>query len=366
MVFLHTQSDPPTNNMQFWSFIYVIGAAQGLVLVLALLRKQANFSSNRILAVWISLLVLDLGIKAWYLNHPDTALLPLYTLLHFFPYFYGSWFYLYTRSLIRKQAIRLTDLMHFGGFLVMAGININWIINPWENGPTWYFLYEPTMYIYSISYVLAGLWVINQYRRDLWQQESKTEGIDLSWLLLMAVGNVIIWLVAITQWLLPIEGYNHWVIFAVITVWITLLGYLGLTQQPITPMRSLKTVSATPSEDPRFGEVDAKLTALMEQHKLFLKPELNIGQLAKASGYPEYLISLVINQRYQSNFRDYINGLRVRESQQRLQHSEDNILDVAYQSGFVSKSTFNTAFKRHTGLTPSAFRQQRQGADAVK
>jgi AraC-like DNA-binding protein len=352
--------------MQFWSFIYVIGAAQGLVLVLALLRKQANLSSNRILAVWISLLVLDLAIKAWYLNNPDTRLLPLYTLLHFFPYFYGSWFYLYSRSLIKKQPLKPSDLIHFSGFIIMAGINLRWIINPWENGPTWYFLYEPTMYVYSISYVLAGLWLVNQYRRDLMQQESKTEGIDLHWLLLMAVGNVIIWLVAITQWLLPIKGYNHWVIFAVITIWITLLGYLGLTQQPITPMRRLKPTPVTPEDDPRFDEVDDKLKSLMQQHKLYLKPELNIGQLAKASGYPEYLISLVINHCYHSNFRDYINGLRVRESQLLLHNSQDNILDVAYQSGFVSKSTFNTAFKRHTGLTPSAFRQQQHDADAAE
>jgi AraC-like DNA-binding protein len=352
--------------MQFWSFIYVIGAAQGLVLVLALLRKQANLSSNRILAVWISLLVLDLAIKALYLNDPHTPLLPLYTLLHFFPYFYGSWFYLYTRSLIRKQALKLTDVVHFIGFLVMAGINHSWISNPWENGPTWYFLYEPTMYLYSISYVLAGLWVVNQYRRDLLQQESKTEGIDLHWLLLMAVGNVIIWLVAISQWLLPIEGYNHWVIFAVITVWITLLGYLGLTQQPITPMRQIKPEPVPKNDDPRFPEVDNKLSQLMKQQKLFLKPDLNIGQLAKTSGYPEYLISLVINHHYHSNFRDYINGLRVSEARALLRDTRDNILDVAYQCGFVSKSTFNTAFKHHTGLTPSAFRQQQTAPATTK
>ena len=35
-----------------------------------------------------------------------------------------------------------------------------------------------------------------------------------------------------------------------------------------------------------------------------------------------------------------------------------DVLDVAYDSGFVSKSTFNSAFKRFTGLTPSAFKRE--------
>jgi len=352
--------------MQHWSFIYVIGAAQGLVLVLALIRKQANLHSNRILAVWISLLVFDLAIKAVYLNNRDTALLPLYTLVHFFPYFYGSWFYLYTRSLIRNQSLRWHDVVHFAGFMLMSGINLPWIINPWEKGPTWYVLYEPTMYVYSVSYVLAGLWVVNQYRTELVQQESSTEGIDLRWLRLMAYGNVVIWLVAVSQWALPIPDYNHWVIFAVIAVWITMLGYLGLTQQPITPIRTFKPQQPVATDDRRFAAVDDKLTQLMADDQLYLKPALNIGQLAKSSGYPEYLISLVINHRYQCNFRDYINAMRIKEAQQQLTQTRDNILDVAYACGFVSKSTFNTAFKRHTGLTPSAFRQQHSVDAATK
>ena len=98
----------------------------------------------------------------------------------------------------------------------------------------------------------------------------------------------------------------------------------------------------------------------MNQNQLFLEPSLNIGQLAKSSGYPEYLISLVINRMYHTTFREYINSLRVSHAQNLLKNSstKKTILDIAYDCGFVSKSTFNSAFKRILNETPSAFRQR--------
>ena len=84
-----------------------------------------------------------------------------------------------------------------------------------------------------------------------------------------------------------------------------------------------------------------------------------MGQLAKKSGYPEYLVSLVINQVHQQTFREYINQLRIQAAVAMLQDMDNTstILDIAYASGFTSKSTFNTAFKRLQDQTPSQFRQ---------
>ena len=74
--------------MKYLTYIYAIGAAQGFVLAIALFLKRDNFRSNRVLAIWMLLLVFDLVMKVVYLNDPETTLLPAYILIQFFPFLY--------------------------------------------------------------------------------------------------------------------------------------------------------------------------------------------------------------------------------------------------------------------------------------
>lgn len=100
---------------------------------------------------------------------------------------------------------------------------------------------------------------------------------------------------------------------------------------------------------------------------LYREPALTIGQLARRSGYPEYLVSAVINRRCGGTFWDYVNRLRVEAVRERLCDGADTrtLLDIAYDCGFTSKSTFNAAFKRQVGDTPSAYRRAHAGAEPL-
>ncbi len=342
--------------MMSFSYIYAIGAAQGLVLAIALWVKKVNIKSNRVLVIWMLCLVFDLSIKTIYLTNPSTRLLQLYTLAHFFPFLYGSFFYLYVRTISLKQDFVITDTIHFVGFIFMAGVNFHWILNPWEHVPRGWFSFDLSLYLYSVSYVIAGLISIKKYRRRLYQQQSNTDGVALLWIDVMAYFQVLIWFVAVSQWLLHVSYYNVWIIYAVVSIYMMVMGYLALLQPTIKPMKSLSVPNQM--DDARFPQVSAKLELLMDQQKLYLDPGLNIGQLAKKSGYPEYLVSLVINQVKQLTFREYINQLRIEAAKSMLQdkESQQNILDIAYASGFTSKSTFNTAFKKMENMTPSQFK----------
>jgi len=251
---------------------------------------------------------------------------------------------------------RWKDVLHFLGFIFMAGANTHWIFNPWENAPRAFGYFNLTLYLYSVSYVLAGLYAIKRYRKTLEQQQSNTDGISLVWVDVMAYFQATIWFVAVSQWLMSNTTNKVWIIYLVVAVWITVMGYLALLQQNIKP---LKKIEIPPNvEDERFPEVDAKLKKLMEIDHLYLDPTLNIGQLAKKSGYPEYLVSLVINQLHQQTFREYINELRIFAAKDLLQDpkNKQTILDIAYDCGFTSKSTFNSAFKRIVQSTPSEFK----------
>ena len=345
--------------MQYWSYIYAIGAAQGFVLAIALLRKKTNVASNQVLAVWMFCMVFDLTMKTIFLNDRSTPLLPLYTLIVFFPFLYGSFFFLYARALTQHRSLSWQDAIHFLGFIFMAGANLHWISDPWHNGPRAFAYFDLSLYLYSVSYVIAGIWVISKYRRYLVEQQSNTEGIELTWVNVMAYGQIVIWLIAVTQWLIPIKAYNVWVIYLAVAVWIILMGYLALSQQNVQPVEPI-IKPKEPESDERFPEVDQRLKTLMKEQKLYLKPALSIAELAKVSGYPEYLISLVINRVYQRTFREYINELRINEAKTMLSNGKRNqtILEVAYDCGFTSKSTFNNAFKRFAQETPSAYKQR--------
>ncbi|MGJ8663428.1 MAG: helix-turn-helix domain-containing protein, partial [Marinicella sp.] len=332
--------------MKYIIYLYVIGAAQGFILAIALLLKKVNQHSNKVLAVWLLLLGFDLLMKVVYLNNQNTDLLPAYVLVQFFPFLYGSFFYIYVRTITVKRPFIWRDVIHFMGFFIMVGLNLHWIFNPWENTPRAFAYFDLTLYLYSVSYVLAGLMRIKRYRLQLEQEQSNTDGISLVWIDVMAYFQALIWFIAVTQWLVPIKAYNVWIIYLAVAVWMTVMGYLALLQQNIQPLQQV--VPPQKIDNERFPEVNAKLSQLMDQDHLFLDPTLNIGRLAKKSGYPEYLVSLVINQIHGKPFREYINQLRIQAAKEMLEDTNNGstILNIAYDCGFTSKSTFNTAFKR--------------------
>ena len=100
------------------------------------------------------------------------------------------------------------------------------------------------------------------------------------------------------------------------------------------------------------------LLAFMDSDQPFLDPDLSLPRLAEKSRIPQKTLSRVINERVGVNFNDFVNEYRIRESCRLLSSrpSGTPVLDILYESGFNSKSTFNDAFKKKTGKTPSEFR----------
>ena len=96
----------------------------------------------------------------------------------------------------------------------------------------------------------------------------------------------------------------------------------------------------------------------METEKLFLENDLNLTKLAMKLETTTNEVSFVINELYNQNFNFYINKYRIEEAKKLLISKEYvnlNILGIAYQSGFNSKTTFNTTFKKIAGISPSNY-----------
>ena len=103
------------------------------------------------------------------------------------------------------------------------------------------------------------------------------------------------------------------------------------------------------------------LLSIIEENNYFLNPSCTIDELAKKISTNRQYLSKIVNDRFQSNFNNFINTYRVKEARKLLLDNEYNkytIDAIAKLSGFNNKATFNTAFKKNTGVTPSFFKKE--------
>lgn len=363
--------------------LLVMGMSQAGLLALALRLRKENVAANRLLSLLMALLALHLGVMAWYAHAPTPIAFKSRGVVSFFPFLYGSLFYLYARTLATRQRLGWGDAWHAGGLLLVLAWSV-WVFaldrqdtDRLHSGilagqaPLIWRYSAIGIFAYSLPYVVAGLLICLRHRRTLLQRRADADRHSLSWVAVMAAGQLAIWGVALLNSGMGLPGGSA-TVFAVVSIWVCVLGYLSLTQVAVEPLPDDPSPVAAAGDsvpaDPRCAEVMEKLTRLMDQQALYREPALTIGQLAKRSGYPEYLVSEVINRQLGGNFWEYINRLRIEAVRVALADPADtrSILEIAYDAGFTSKSTFNAAFKRLLGQTPSAYRQTaRQSASAL-
>lgn len=108
-------------------------------------------------------------------------------------------------------------------------------------------------------------------------------------------------------------------------------------------------------------KISLQLDEYMLREKPYKKPGLTIKELASEAKIKERHLSQVINEVKKQNFFDFINSYRIEHAKQLLARnklSRRTMLDILWDSGFNSKTAFNTVFKKVTGTTPSAFQNK--------
>jgi len=107
------------------------------------------------------------------------------------------------------------------------------------------------------------------------------------------------------------------------------------------------------------ARVQRKLAEALATAEVTGDSMLSLRSLSRHLNEKAHYVSQVINQDLGTNFYELVNRARVERAQRLLGESPDRtVLEVALAVGYNSKSTFNAAFRRHTGLTPTAFRQE--------
>lgn len=153
---------------------------------------------------------------------------------------------------------------------------------------------------------------------------------------------------------------------------LVLLGLLGIIYQGLENPFVFKALSSqehyisaeaqqqysrsklTPEEGQTYLK---QLLAFMDQEKPYRHFQLSIDELANMSNIPPRYLSQIINEQLKKNFFDFINSYRIEAAKVLLMNPEKRISEVMYDVGFSSRSSFNTHFKKYTGMTPSQYRK---------
>ena len=136
-------------------------------------------------------------------------------------------------------------------------------------------------------------------------------------------------------------------------------GFLYLQHRKRVRKQIDKYKTSTLDPD-KADEIVSQLRILMEKEKLFLDPELSLRELSKRLNIHYNHISRIINEKFGLSYNDFVNKYRIDEVKRKLADPEEKnktVLEIMYETGFYSKSVFNTAFKKFIGITPSKYRK---------
>lgn len=223
----------------------------------------------------------------------------------------------------------------------------------------------------QIAFYLSRIFTVYfQYRREMKNHFSEVKQVSLNWLLFILMAFTLMWVtdltVAIAR-LLDKEGPEFFRILTLVSIAInfifaTILVYKNMEQswEQTGIIGAAKYVGSGLS-DPECSGYARKIRTIMEKEKLYLDPEISLKELSDKTGISPRYLSQVINSKFNQNFFDFINQYRIEEAKRLMAgtvRKELTILEVMYNVGFNSKSSFQTAFRKYTGTTPTEFRHR--------
>ncbi len=109
------------------------------------------------------------------------------------------------------------------------------------------------------------------------------------------------------------------------------------------------------------GAIINDLKLFMDKEEPYLNPSLSIRNLAQQMNIPVRELSIAINHDLNQHFFDFVNEYRIKRAMHLLRDTNQpklTVLEILYDVGFNSKSSFNTAFKKYTNVTPTQYRKQ--------
>jgi len=217
---------------------------------------------------------------------------------------------------------------------------------------------------FTVIFLIMALKLHNSHRQQLLERFSDIEQRSVDWFrpVLLIWGTV--WLMYAVEFSLGALGwfwFGSGKLLPVLEVFaLAIFIQKALSQKVLNETekglpRANQTRAALLSAE-KMQLIASKLEYAMKEDKLFLQDNLSLNKLSESISETENHISETLSQFLHTKFFQFVNSFRIEEAKKALQESDKLITSIAFDVGFNSKSTFNTAFKKIVGDSPSAYR----------
>ncbi|MGE8554514.1 MAG: helix-turn-helix domain-containing protein [Chryseobacterium jejuense] len=234
--------------------------------------------------------------------------------------------------------------------------------------------------IQYLMYTIVILMVLKKARNIYLENQSYSTNLVYKWLFQMTLLFMVVHYFATFKNILRYTDNHQLLIFInsfleiialIVTSWFVLKAlkypefFRGVdTQLQLIHDFNNETLPKTKSENQQNPDENITiqlelLKKYMTEEKPYLDPALTVQSLAVQMNMPSRELSILINSNMNQHFFDFVNKYRIENAMELLtNHSKKDctVLEILYQVGFNSKSSFNTAFKKHTALTPTEYR----------
>jgi AraC-like DNA-binding protein len=352
--------------------------------------STGNRLSHKLLAAYLLIVVIDLSEVIF--SDFYRAYLNLDMLRFNISLFMGPTLYLYVKTAIYDDfTLKIKHLVHTIPYAIACLVMIpNFFSVDNASKQLWYdnFTDVPELtFIHFMTVVQFGLYLLIiykhliRYRKVVVENYSDADRLNKNWLTQLIYLFTLSYIIGLGRIYFRFSDFYEYERL-VLTILITsvLLSICWILWQALHKPNLFTGVSSTieviyeqvasqeNSSDPTISVIETekydaivlRLRDYMQQSKPFLDPSLSIDTLAKLINLPGSEISLTINRIIGQHFFDFVNLYRINLAAEMLianEQQQKTILEILYEVGFNSKSSFNTAFKKHLLMTPSQYRK---------
>lgn len=395
----------PDTTFNFWTLLFSGLAFIGLFYSVKILTAGKSDKRSRILGVYILLQSVTLLEYVFFWTNLIFTMSWMAEISLLFPLLYGPLLLIYLDRSFGHEKPLLNYRYHFAPFLVLLALKIPFYFSPSQFklyhthdilfGK--YFEYYPVLMLWHMSAYTIVLFMIIKNQNGVGAMRSWAKWL-VSFFAAFVVLSLTYYFLSYTQSLTALSDNFISLASCASIIFISWFGNgfdsiaNGKTIEESLISAKSKSVSSnemiivapkiseqvTP-EQLKLSDVEKyrhsglpkslasklsdELEQLMQREKLYHQNDLRLETLAEKLNSNKHFVSQVINQTFKVNFFEYINLKRIEEAKLLLRtapRTQLNVIEIAYAVGFNNKGTFNSVFKKVTGVTPSEFRKQSQ------
>ncbi len=370
-------------EITFKNAIELLASFQAFLFAAYLLfNSKTRSESNKYIAVFLILLGLNTAINyITYFIDPISSNFSIFLNTTFF--LMPASLYLYTKSSLQPNfGLKTIDLIHLAPFIIINIITTQYVYlenlkdNPVETD--FHYTLQKAFYVFFylliISYQLLSFSFLRRSKELYVENFSNTNTRRYSYLYQLNTIFTVLFLISATKnfFVFSFEAqgleYVTYIVKFSILLFFCWIIYNGLQSPELfrddedIPI-SVKDILQEEKQNPANSDSELKIEkvrSFMLDNEAFLDPTLSLHSLSRKTNIPSRELSLLINHQLNKHFFDYVNEFRIERAKVLLTNPEKKeltVLEILYDVGFNSKSSFNTAFKKQCGLTPTQYRK---------